>query len=576
MPGRRYLLAPLVLTVLALLPATPAAAEITAWGERRGSDGELFGPLGIATSPAGDVYVADPGSGRIHRFDNRGRPLGRWGKRGEGPGEFGALEDVAADGASVYAVDRINDKVSRFTHDGLLLREWAVEDGDDLAIGPRGEVLLSTGGDNPAVRTYSPDGVLLRELPSDAPYGTMGLAADDRGDLYVGQHSRDRPSVRKLRGDGTVLWEIDNANGEPLRALAGLTTDRAGNLYAVESTRVHRFDAADGRFVATYVGGPGPAPGQFEWGRDVAADGDGNVFVAEGGAYYGEGGSQIHRFETRVPTAMLKAAPSPVSTGAPVTFDASGSSAPLSRIARFEWDLDGDGRFEVDTRERPQASGAFPEPGRRTARVRVTEAGGGTAVASADLEVRLAPPPGPRGVSINGGAPFTRDPLVTVVVRWPALATDLFVSNDGGFGTFGSFGVAPAIPWRLDTTGPERLPKTIYVRFAGGESGNETYQDDIVLDQTSPLLESAVATAPAARRSSARLKLRARDAGSGVAAMQVAPTPRAAPAFVGFRSVSRQRIPRKGAVYVRLQDRVGNTSKWRRVKVRCARGKRCR
>ena len=571
----RFLLLVTALVGLALAPAT-ASAGITAWGERRGNDGELFGPQGIATSPAGDVYVADPGSNRIHRFDNRGRLLGRWGERGEGPGRFQALEDVAADATSVYAVDRINNKVSRFTPEGKLLREWAVERGDDLAVGPRGEVLVTTGGDDPAVRTYSPDGVLLRELASDAPYGTMGLAADDRGDLYLGQHSRDRPSVRKLRPDGTVLWEIQSANGEPFRELRSLTTDRAGNVFVVEATRVHRFGAADGRFVATYVGGPGPAPGQFEWGRDVAADADGNVFVAEGGAYYGEGGSQIHRFETRIPVAALEAAPSPVSTGAPVTFDAAGSFSPLSRIERFEWDLDGDGIFELDAGARPQASRAFPEPGRRTARVRVTETGGGTAVATTDLEVRLAPPPGPRGVSINGGAQFTRDPLVTVVVRWPALATDLFVSNDGGFGTFGSFGVAPAVPWRLDTTGPERLPKTIYVRFAGGESGNETYQDDIVLDQTSPQLESATATAPAARRSAVQLKLRAQDAGSGIAAMQVARTPRAAPAFVPFRSVSRQRISRKRGVYVRLQDRVGNTSKWRRVKVRCARGKRCR
>ena len=95
------------------------------------------------------------------------------------------------------------------------------------------------------------------------------------------------------------------------------------------------------------------------------------------------------------------------------------------------------------------------------------------------------------GVSINDGAQYTNDPDVTVFAVWPGFASDALVSNDGGFKTAVNFPVAEKIPWKLDSSGPERLPKTIYVRFTAGTQVSETYQDDIILDQTPPKVLSA-------------------------------------------------------------------------------------
>ena len=92
------------------------------------------------------------------------------------------------------------------------------------------------------------------------------------------------------------------------------------------------------------------------------------------------------------------------------------------------------------------------------------------------------PPRGPIGVSINEGAKYTDDRHVTVNVVWPLGAPTATLSNDGGFREARTLPVSSRIAWTLDSSGPERLPKTLYVRFGG----TQTFQDDIILDQTNP------------------------------------------------------------------------------------------
>src|SRR4051812_47835807 len=97
---------------------------------------------------------------------------------------------------------------------------------------------------------------------------------------------------------------------------------------------------------------------------------------------------------------------------------------------------------------------------------------------------------------MNGGAVFTNDPEVTINAVSPRFATGMVIPNDGGFASPLVVPVAESVAWRLDSSGPERLPKVVYVRLEGGESGGEaygfgTYTDDIVLDETSPRVQAA-------------------------------------------------------------------------------------
>lgn len=353
----------------------------------------------------------------------------------------------------------------------------------------------------------------------------------------------------------------------------------------------------DGAVVATVAGStcagdvcraqaPGAlADGPHRWSV-AAADAAGNQREASGGSFA----------VAAAPAGRLSPSAATVATGQALTLTAEFSD-PNGSIASYAWDLDGDGAFETTGAGTPQQTARFATVGARTVRVRATDTGGLTATASAEVAVRLAPPPGEVGVSIDGGAVATNRRQVELSVVWPRLATDALISNDGGFGAAGSTGlfpVAQTIRWTLPSSGPERLPKIVYLRFRGGSAGPETYTDDIVLDERAPQLESVAAVAPtpaapaappAARAPAGRLtkptlrkfRVRARDANSGVAIVQinVSRGTRGAQSVRVVRRNSRGkrryvatvrlRVP-SGRVWIRVVDAAGNGSKWRRTR----------
>ncbi len=194
----------------------------------------------------------------------------------------------------------------------------------------------------------------------------------------------------------------------------------------------------------------------------------------------------------------------------------------------------------------------------------MTSGGPGTVTSCA------SPPEGPLGVSINDGNRYTNTPTVTLSVVWPTCTTRLAVSNDGGFRRAESRAVDQSIRWALDSSGPERLPKTVYVRFDGVGAN---YTDDIILDETAPVVSSASASVGsgasemAASRRRVHLTLRASDKTSGVAFMQVTTSKRKPGTKKRFARSSVVRTA-GSTLHVRVQDRAANWSKWRPVRIR--------
>jgi hypothetical protein len=170
----------------------------------------------------------------------------------------------------------------------------------------------------------------------------------------------------------------------------------------------------------------------------------------------------------------------------------------------------------------------------------------------------------PVGVTINGAAPFTNDPDVQLTVRAPDAARAVRISNDGGFGGQLTTQVVSTETYgfELASSGPERLPKTVYVRFDGpGLDPHRIFTDDIILDETRPAVRSARLVGRV--RGGVRLALRARDATSGVKSAQFARKRGQPRAWIRYRKrITVRRTPH----WVRVRDGAGNSSRWHRLR----------
>jgi len=187
----------------------------------------------------------------------------------------------------------------------------------------------------------------------------------------------------------------------------------------------------------------------------------------------------------------------------------------------------------------------------------------------------------PVGVSIEDGADYTDSPKVQVNLSWPRSAMAVLLSNDGGFKNYKRVSLSKITTWTLASTGSERLPKTIYVRYVMSDgSRSETFTDDIILDETDPTMGTVSAqrisgmTVNAlslfrAKLPSVKMTIAASDANSGLDRIEIKGGSKTlrftvnpkTKKFVVTLTTS------KTSVQVRSVDRAGNVSKWKTVKL---------
>jgi hypothetical protein len=429
--------------------------------------------------------------------------------------------------------------------------------------------LTIAAGRNPA---WSPDG--QRIVYADATERLRIVNADGTGDAPVGglsgpqsspawspdgstiayTHRRDSPvlaTIRLIGADGSD----DRALPAPSSTLHSTSPSWSpdGRYLAFESGGLFVSDTTSPTWVPLLSWNAGPGgPGNPEW----SPDGD-TMLYAHSDGFVSRTSLLELDYALSATGRDVDAIERSTFTGTVATFtDADPRGVPADHSAGIEW---GDGTasagtigagFTVTGSHRYAAAGTY------AVTVTIKDRRGASAVTSSTAVVGHAgppPPPGPVGVSIDRGAQFTNSPHVRLALVWPAGTTELIASNDGGFGKHRSFAPEPSIRWKLASSGPERLPKTVYVRFG---DDTRTFQDDIILDQTRPELREATYAG------AGRLRLRARDAVSGLARVQAArkrSKPRRAIRYRRVVDVARS------TRWVRVQDRAGNRSAWRRV-----------
>jgi sugar lactone lactonase YvrE len=244
-----------VVSTLAGQMGTPGTADGT------GSQARFVLPNGLGVDSAGNIYVTDQYFGESMTSFRKITPAG------------------------------VVSTLARYTHPGDSPEGWGV------ALDASDNVYMSEfGATSVTVRKITPDGSITIWATLD--FLPAGMAFDQEGNLYLADTQRS--IIRKITPDGVestfagqsdVMGSVDGTGsdalfGHPL----GLTTDGSGNIYVGDETTIRKI-TPDGvvTTLAGQAGTFGTADGtagdaRFSSLGGLAADGQGNIYVADGDA----------------------------------------------------------------------------------------------------------------------------------------------------------------------------------------------------------------------------------------------------------------------------------------------------
>ena len=288
------------ISTFCLAHAEPPPVFVLKWGGPPSGTGlgEFQTPYGLCVGPLGHVFVADTENNRIQVFDSSGVFMSAWGTFGSGTGQFNLPEDVAvAPDGLVYVADTSNHRIQKFSSTGAFILQWGGQGSgagqfnspSGISVGPDGSVYVADT-QNHRIQKFTSAGALVLEWGS-AGSGVgqftqpVGVAVDGNDNVYV----VDPHQVQKFGGDGNFVlsWGTGGHDLGEFAYPSGVAVDNLGNVYVVESRfdvpgQAHRAQkfTDSGVFLSTW-GSLGIGDGQFNTPQGVAADSQGNVYVAD-------------------------------------------------------------------------------------------------------------------------------------------------------------------------------------------------------------------------------------------------------------------------------------------------------
>lgn len=246
---------------------------------------ELYLPAGVAVDRNGNLFIADLGNNRVRKVTTAGtittiagNGVGGFGGDG-GPAVSAELKspiDVKVDAnGNVFVADFSNDVVRRINFNGI----------------------ISTIAGNGTIG-FSGDSGLSSAAQMDGP---AGVGVDAAGELLIADFGNNRVrkvtlggTITTMAGNGTPGFDGDGTAGvfAQMQFAPGLAVDAAGNLLVADAnnarirklTRGGLVTSVAGNGTPGFAGDGGPASAaELIDPEAVAADGQGNVFIADTG-----------------------------------------------------------------------------------------------------------------------------------------------------------------------------------------------------------------------------------------------------------------------------------------------------
>lgn len=322
------------ITPAGIVTTFAGTAGVSGSADGTGSAASFGCPHGLAIDRADNLYVVDRGNHTIRKVSPAGVVTTFAGTAGvagstdaSGPdASFSWPSGITIDSAGVlYVSDTGNGTIRKITPAGVVStfvgtpNGWGAADGigaaatfrepNGLALDSAGNLFVADSYNN-IIRRITPAGVVSTLAGTALAYGhadgiagdavfftPQGVAGDASGNVYVAdQHNS---SIRKITPAGAVsTWagkpvvagDDDSSEGEARFNLPrGIAGDAAGNVYVADTANNTIRKITPDRAVSTLAGKagvPGSADGaadaaRFYYPTGVAADGDGNVYVAD-------------------------------------------------------------------------------------------------------------------------------------------------------------------------------------------------------------------------------------------------------------------------------------------------------
>jgi hypothetical protein len=318
-----------ILVAAGLAAAGPAPAEADVSFVRSFAVGSSVFTL----DGAGSVFVARAGA--IDRYDTAGNPQTGFTVPG---GQFNSPNDLTYSGGKLYAVDASSNKLFRWDPSGA--NQLVSPLGTDTFVNLARSVVVSgntayvSGGETHRIAILSLSPVFGEfsllfgwgvATGTDAGFQTCGspgpcssgfsgpqlgkindargLALDEAGNLYVSESSAPNSRIEVYNASPAPVGQFGSqgSGSGQLSEPGGIALDGSGNVFVADQHN-HRVDQfhTDGTFVQAFGFGvrtgaaqletcttgclpgiAGTAPGQLSFPYEVAADGAGNVYVAD-------------------------------------------------------------------------------------------------------------------------------------------------------------------------------------------------------------------------------------------------------------------------------------------------------